>query len=448
MLQLPVELWRQCIECHDNDDDIESLKALRLVNKELQTIATEVLFRTITLNHNEESAQKLKTLAESNLNQFVRRIVINTSSDPNSQGVHQEETNLLESFEEAIKTIDMFRNMEEAELRFARECTGIEADGHWGPEVAETMEFRIEVLEPFFGALKGASKVKSLAIKNLQDHMDKDLFESEDFVVVRNRLTKLHLQIATESDEASPENTISLEACHQGFTHDLPNIWLKPLQNQLTHLTLYSTECLWGVWPFVDLRVIPVFPRLISLSLGNLTIVHDWQIDWVLSHASTLEELRLDDCYIVTALRLNKEQAAANFPDLSKIPDYGSGLDEYFTEVELRWHDVFSRFNNGLPHLNNFSIGHGNWYEGRAFEERYQLFNQLPSVRYFMFDWGIGPSQWIEMHGRWGAIEYNFDIRRSDSKELIVQAPTCDKEDLDALCKLMKVVKTRASAHI
>ncbi|KAF2126197.1 hypothetical protein P153DRAFT_254443, partial [Dothidotthia symphoricarpi CBS 119687] len=216
-------------------------------------------------------------------------------------------------FGEAIGTIRSFKNTEEVELRFARQCA-VESD--WTKEVAETTDFRIGTLESFFSALKDASKVKGLTIKNLQDHMDKGLFESDHFLAVRNRLSRLHLQIATESDDAAPENSLYLPACDQGFTHDLPGLWLIPLQNQLTHLTLYGAECLWGVWPFVDLRAISTFPRLVSLSLGNLTIAHDWQIDWILSHASTLEELLLDDCYIVTALQLNEEQAAANFPSL------------------------------------------------------------------------------------------------------------------------------------
>ncbi|KAH7359611.1 hypothetical protein BKA66DRAFT_395877, partial [Pyrenochaeta sp. MPI-SDFR-AT-0127] len=211
-------------------------------------------------------------------------------------------------------------NLEEVEVKFARECAFADPVGQPGhalnTNIAETISFRNEVLEFLFTALRQDEKVKSLTIKNLQDYMDKSVFESEDFKAVRNELSKLHLQITTEHDQDVPEYSILDSSCHQGFRRDRPDTWLKLLTNQLTCLTLYGTECFWGVWPLVDFRQVPAFPYLKSLSLGKFTIAHEWQVDWVLSHRPTLEELILDDCPIVTALTIWNDAADANFPGL------------------------------------------------------------------------------------------------------------------------------------
>lgn len=187
-----------------------------------------------------------------------------------------------------------FNSLQGVELKFARECA---ADGSsvllFKQEVCETQLFRTKVLEVFFKSLNDAKgsgeKIDSLTIKNLQDCTSERIYHSKNFQVVRSRLMKLHLQIATESDETAPEYNIDKTGCHQMFTIDLLDHWLKPLQlqSQLTHLTLYTAVCFWRFWPFCDLRRV-CFPRLKSLSLGNWTIVHGWQIDWILSHG-TLE---------------------------------------------------------------------------------------------------------------------------------------------------------------
>ena len=77
MLRLPVELRRLCIE--PLDDDADTLKELRLVNKEVGTLATEVLFRTAVLNPTDESAKTFTKLMRSKHNKYVTRVVINAS---------------------------------------------------------------------------------------------------------------------------------------------------------------------------------------------------------------------------------------------------------------------------------------------------------------------------------------------------------------------------------
>lgn len=443
MLHLPVELRRLCLEALENH--VEDLKSVRLINKELGVLATEILFRKAILNTTEESTEKFEKILRSHLNPLVHNLVINTSDDPEYSGGGQKLAEFPEEFLEMIRLLHEFPKLEEVELKFAQEVA-VDDDSGWEKEVAETPQFRKEVFEDFWPALRKADSVRILTIKNLQDYHDEDIFQSEDFIVVRNRLARLHLQIATEYDDASPENSIKKPALHTGFGRDLPNIWLTPLSGQLTHLTLYGTECFWGVYPFVDFRNVPTFARLKSLCMGNFIVAHDWQIDWILSHSETLETLIMDDCSIVAALRMDSGPAKANFPDLApKILSYGRfGITIYYIEVPLRWHMVMDRFRTGLPVLRHFAMGHGDWDEGRAFEERYELLSETADGRYCFYDWGIGPSQWIVSSQRVRPNGYSFGSGAGEDK--YVKFPTCHEEDQKALMDLLECVERQKDA--
>ncbi|KAJ4363517.1 hypothetical protein N0V83_009812 [Neocucurbitaria cava] len=457
MSQLPVELRRQCLEYLN----VETLKTVRLINKELGSLGTEILFRTAILNNWDDGADNFVNIVQSSLNSLVRRVVINTSYDPEYVGAGQEEEEFRESFGQAIAILCDFENVDEVVVNFARECAYPDDDPNstdLSKNVVETKTFRLEVLDFLFTAVRQAEKVKALTIKNLQDYMDKAVFDSEDFAAVRDRLTKLHLQIATEGEEGALEDNIEKPACHQGFGIHLPDIWLKPLASQLTHLSLYGTECLWGVWPIVDLRQVPSFPQLKSLSLGNFTVAYDWQIEWILSHGPTLQELLLDDCPMIVALKLGESVANTIFPDLPRLMDVSPGTTDvpewYFKNIDLRWHDIFDRFRIKLLQLQHFSIGSGHWANGTAFEERYQLECHVLNGRYFMFDCGVDQSPWVSMeegddgHGfRMGSAENSWVNFRVESADLWVDFPQCRDEDERALVMLLDAVNARTSAN-
>ncbi|KAF1847457.1 uncharacterized protein K460DRAFT_363529 [Cucurbitaria berberidis CBS 394.84] len=443
MLQLPVELRRQCLDYLK--DDTKALRAVRLAHSQLRSLATEILFRTATLNHTDESAEKLTCLVQSPLHSMVRCVVINTSTNPKIMDEDDEDdddANILKSFGKAIAIVCILENLEEVVLNFERECTAPESDSCWDNDVKQDADFRNEVWGLLLTAVRQV-EVKSLVINNLQDYMDKAVFESEDFKAVRDRVTQLHLRITTESEEASPASDIDFPALHEGFGRDLPNIWLRPLTNQLTHLTLYGNDY-WGLWPFVDLRKVPPFPCLKSLSLGNFTIAHDWQIDWILAHASTLQELLLDDCPIIVALSFEQDAAHTIFPDLPPLKDVSPHItndpESYFKIVDLRWHHVLDRFCAHLPKLQHFAIGSGDWNTERAFEERYELITKSSGLDYLVFDYGTGPSSWQGLNDEWsfyvgGTEHYEFKFLRYD------------EEGERALANLLEAVKVRAIAR-
>jgi hypothetical protein len=110
MLQIPVELRRHCLDfLHD---DAETLKAVRLSCKDLGTLATETLFRTAVLNHEERSTDNFKKLTRSPLKGLVRYVIINTQGDWSTKGGHIQECEILETFDEAIKTTSTTREAE------------------------------------------------------------------------------------------------------------------------------------------------------------------------------------------------------------------------------------------------------------------------------------------------------------------------------------------------
>jgi hypothetical protein len=442
MLQLPVELRQYCINFLD---DTDALKAVRLVSKELSAVATETLFHTAVLRNEEESATCFRKLVDSPLRTLIRRIAIHTSDDPLYEGGGQEEAELQKGFIKAFVALPQIKNLREVELNFAVECADESSDTGWDKEVAETEEFRKTVLRALFRHLAQAEKVETLSISNLQDAMPEKVFNDDNFRTVRGRLTKLALRITAESDDAAPENSITMPALHRGFRDSLPDIWLKPMTNQLTHLTIYGSGCMWGVWPLTDFRKIPPFPRLRSLSFGNWTIAHDWQIDWILAHAPTLEELFLDDCPIVMALRMEHEEANANFPDLER-DEYESNIyseNRYYKEVDMRWHHVLDRLRSGLPLLQRFALGSGAWDEGAEFHERYALESRIRDNDYHLFDCGIGPSQWLDFDRGYGTLpEWTFGAAGgANAKTVRLPAMDVDHKALDAL---LEAVRRRA----
>ncbi|KAF2737493.1 hypothetical protein EJ04DRAFT_510349 [Polyplosphaeria fusca] len=429
MFQLPVELQRQCIETLD----VESLKHLRLTARGLLDVSTEVLFYTVSLLPTDESAAKYtKVLGDGRFRSLVRRVIFNTSVDPLDE-YETEESELIGSFEEATRAVAYFGNVREVELKFAVNCGSDRGEPtySWEKEVPETLDFRSNILHTFFYALQAAKGVECLTIKNLQDDTDMEVYESGEFKVVRDRLKKLHLQITTETSDAAPENNITFEACHRMFTDDLFDHWLKPTQDQLTHLTIYGTHCYWGIWPYSDLRQVH-FPQLKSLSLGNLTIAHDWQVEWITGHGDTLEQLVMDDCPIVVELRMERTEALANWADLRPAEEQEGGYPVYLHTVSIRWHDIFLRFQSGLPRLQHFACGHGDWDEGTMLEGRYEMVAALEDSRYVAFECGIGPSQWVSL---------------DDASDNMGLALDCDAKDMAALVELMAAVQARSRAE-
>jgi hypothetical protein len=460
MLLLPVELKRLCIGFLD--DDADTLKQLRLVNHEVGTLATKVLFHTAVLNPTDDSAKLLAALVHSKFYRDVKCVIVNDFNfGADELEDSEEELKVTESCSEALASLCKFENLQELRLKFAveyaAELNPRYNDGTRENHVNQTVEYRSAILGIICKAVESLKNLRIISIRDLQDHINRQILESEAFRSIRSRLTGLHLQITTEK----PYFAVCNAACHRGLSIDLPELWLQPVLPYLTHLTLYSYTCMWGLYPFVDFREIGTFPCLKSLSLGNWTIAHDWQIDWILSHGSTLKELLLDDCSIIPALRMakNKEDnmASLNFPDLE--PEGPDVWGDFFMVVNLRWHQVLDRFRNNLLYLEHFALRctdgsrpNGCWSDD-DFDYRYTLTNSLRAARYHFYDsncllYGFGyVPQWVDPGP--GKKAHEFHRGNHHPKPSVeVEFPDCDKDDAEALGRLMEAVNKREFTRV
>ncbi|KZM26859.1 hypothetical protein ST47_g1949 [Ascochyta rabiei] len=398
------QLQRLCVEYLD--DDADTLNVVRLVNNELGNIATKVLFSKAILNPTDESAEKFMELMHCKYGDEVRCVVINTSLDPDLEYWNAgalPESEVLPSFADAIGSLSSFRNLQELK------------------DAAETPEFRNEILKIVLGALEEITALDVLSIKNLQDHTDRQILKSDAFRIIRDRLTGLHIQV-TRSSEATRASIGS----NPSRLHHRPARALA----QARFITPDAPHA-------IQLHFLPY------LSLGNFAIAHDWQVDWILSHGPTLKQLLLDDCPIITALKMEVDMVKVAFPKLHSLPESmrpdWNGC--YFKEISLRWHDVFDRFRSGLPHLQHFAACGSEHWTNDAFDHRYELTNRSVGNRYYVFDCGSVPP-WRDFPER---SSHNFYRRGSHPNSARhVEFPRCYDEDVEALGRLMKVANERA----
>lgn len=451
LLDLPDELLVLCCE----QVDMFATRALRLTCKRMMPMATGRLFSHVHLLPTTDSANKARTILENKeLMPLVTTISIQTSledvehhtwdveswADDDLEDPNQEEYGVeingepSHVFKALLSDIGLFKNLRRIELKFDWEVEG--PSGYGGGNHREWTEYREPFLRNVLRALNHpehpASKVHSLSICNLQDISNYNILRSDDFKAVVSRLDTLELAIATQYEDASPESSIELPERHRFFGKDLVEFWLAPVQQNLVNLKIYS-NCYWGYLPKCDLRPLH-FPLLKSLAFGNMTFTHDWQLDWIVSHGKTLESLTLDDCPIVHDAMTGFPFDSERYMELQD--DYTfprQGEDDAVWIYQSRWHDYFSKVTAGLPHLQQFGMGHGAWnsFIGEdtvtaAFEAAASLPAQIEAGRYAIYHFGTGPCQWIEPAGA----GYNSD-RTAKITELENQYDCCWDEEND-----------------
>jgi hypothetical protein len=193
----------------------------------------------------------------------------------------------------------------------------------------------------------------------------------------------------------------------------------------LKKLSLYST-LFCGFYPHVNLEGVH-FPNLKSLTFGNFSFFEDKQLDWILLHSATLQELYLDDCHILFYITMFDEQSSrCPIPDMQPYL-HRPGYLVY--SYPRRWYDYFAAIQTGLPHLRVFGIGFNEaWDEvsGLPFETEQNIMPALKNDRYMAFDGGIGPYQFIA------------DMEEEHGPE--ARRPICNDQDRDALKALYQKI--------
>lgn len=305
----------------------------------------------------------------------------------------------MDPFHNCISRIPSFPSLQDVSLKFtSRVCNPARKTPFYNYRGSEDVHLRTQVLRRLFTALdKPHLNISTLSIENLQDYSP-HVYDQQAFQNVRAKLTSLHLKIAMESSDHGPDRDIDIPEKHTFYNRELNEHWLSPMQNQLTHLTLYGDD-FWGVYPRWDPRGLH-FPKLKSLSLGNWSIAHQWQIEWILSHGHTLEELYLDDCPIIHALRFKPHQHAKLEWAEGEVEIRDDRWADGHIYPSLRWSSVLPLFTSRLKKLKRFGMGHGPWENhygewNRAFAQRYELPARLEVGRYGIFDCGTLPTHWI-----------------------------------------------------
>jgi hypothetical protein len=212
----------------------------------------------------------------------------------------------MDPFNECLRQISSLSSLSELSLKFTKRVSNPTPPYYYNEYGTENIELRTSIPTALFTALDGGGEdgVTCLSLENLQD-FSRGVYEMPEFVRVSNKLKGLHLHIATEYSETGPDRDIDIPGKHTFFNSTLNSHFLAPMAHQLTHLSFYCST-FWGVYPRWDSRSLH-FPALRSLSLGNWSVAHEWQVECMLAHTG-LEELWLDDYPVVYAGRIEGGQ--------------------------------------------------------------------------------------------------------------------------------------------
>lgn len=142
------------------------------------------------------------------------------------------------------------------------------------------------------------------------------------------------------------------------------------------------------------------FPHLKTLSLGNFCFFQDEQIDWILKHGDTLEEIYLDDCTILYDFcMLDANMDVSPLPESKLVRRNGDEDDgDWYGSFDKRWHHIFDLFAEKLPNLRHFRIGGSEWYPDVPFEQEKEIKIGLYQNRYMCCYDGTGPSPYMLGH--------------------------------------------------
>ena len=418
-------------------DDAESIKALRLVDRDCSLVCTRLLFRSIRFVIDKESMAHFHCiLGNPDIRHAVTTIRVNTAeyTDRNMETFDWDDRDeeLLKLFNHYLSRFGRFSNLRAVHLKFSKACVGPPLRRHWwASQVPESVTFRMDVLQSLMKGLNDTENptqlFKSLTIENLQDWTDDSLVKSSDFEAVLTKVRRLDLQIATEEDETLPTSFMEKKELHDFFNQQLCRGWLNPCITSLKHLKLYAGSVYWG---YIPKCALPHFPNLESISLGRMTFSHDSQLDWILSHATTLTELTLDDCPIVIGTAWSGVLDDDGYPvDTTRVITSDALSTRLYAS---RWHTYFRAFREKLTQLLIMRCGFDDrdWEDAVAFSRSHTLGPRLWPQRYRVFD-----TCWLErppFRPQGGAERAGYDGAWTD----VPFYPDCTDEDLIELVKL------------
>ena len=326
----------------------------------------------------------------------VRNIVLKASNH-SSADFMQCRDDFIKTWHKPITSFSKFPRLSSVQFclsPFPTGCWFCEEDhGDWNSQ--------FQLMELLFGALcnrdRPIAHFRSLTIENHPDFYNPESESCSNFKQTLSRLSELHLAISSGWKRR--------DGLLHSFLEDLPSVWLRPSSGHLTHLTLYYDEY-WGWDPAIDSRDIQ-FPQLIYLAVNNYTFAHDWQIEWISAHGSTLKTLLLDSCPILVCMVRPWYAPTVSHDDhevflCREFQVNGTLQDENHWTYNRRWHHFYAMLEAGLPVLTKF----GCWNDKKGpeecfdveellFEARDTMLPRLPQDRYIVHD---GPGNpWMDL---------------------------------------------------
>lgn len=275
------------------------------------------------------------------------------------------EPDIRKPFKSALKKLHLFPNLSHFKLNLPEVYLQHSDSGYDG-----YLEFNHSVLRAVFGAISRdkCPNIYSLTI----DHglADDDIPWTRAFKMVMGQITELRINFAIwdREDHSCWERM-------EGF----PRQWLSHAAGNLTFLEINNDRCGSGYNP--ALRLVAedvVFCHLDTLILHKYCFGKEEQFKWIYSHATTLQNLQLIDCVIISHTSIANRNLH-NYTEIYEFPPSNVTVDPWHTAWQFtysrRWHQVFDKILKQLPELNHFEFwaasGHGDCYEIAVPEDAY-----------------------------------------------------------------------------
>jgi hypothetical protein len=345
MNTLPQEII-DLIASHCN---LGSLLQLRLTCRSLSQAATRIVWESRTVKPNAHVLTGfLGLLKRPHLLKHVRRIVLRLRSGSDFR------KELYSGCQEALRLVNRFPNLEHVcvDFKYTSEYDSV----YWlGTERINREIFRSLFMAKLCAALNDTHhplpRLHTLSFVHLEDWDSVTIRRSPNFKSLLNRIPELRLGLSGNSE--SYWMTLSTTALYSYYLK-LCETWLEPTREHLTSLTIDSQVS----WAYISHKqllsdVLPL-PKLKRLELGHFKITHVWQLDWILIHHNTLEQLRMHNCHIAY-YQSHEGILGAD----GKIVISDPGTPPIYLN-DLRWARVFKMLEDGLPHLVEFRFGSAN----------------------------------------------------------------------------------------
>ena len=401
LLSLAPELVEHIIKQISEKDDLLNL---RLVCKTLERFAAKELFKEVFVTPSEEHMKAWNNISENDtIRQLPRHAIIQTRPDiDNDYFFRHDGLKVGSEFHAVIAALVKFPNLDSLEIAFTPQCVGRESV----QDAMEEPDDRENTLRIIFQAVADRAATETnrtihkLTIENLQNCPIPDFTSSDLFLDTMKQINELHVSITREDNQEAPDN--DYEAIElRTFPPHFAASWLRPVSAHLRSLSIYHRDNwgpLPGYWSFSELS----FPKLEALALGYYTLAHDDDVAWILAMPS-LRKLILQDCMIVSWIRLHPERSAewggvqtgdwVDFP--YEAVEWEEDLDiEYWSfRYNGTWGQVFEKLSE-MPLLVDFRFDYVEGADGRygvGESERESCGRRVSEKRYVCYDDGTIP---------------------------------------------------------